>query len=68
MTAFLLSVSEAWPPRVGGTVTFLLSVGVSGSVPDRERASPLLHPRVSVWVGLGRVGNGPLLFPPRVSA
>jgi len=50
----LLSVGEA-RPRVGSTVTFLLSVDVSGSVPDWERVGAGLSP------GLG---TGLSSFPP----
>ena len=73
----LLSVGEA-RPRVGSTVTFLLSVDVSarsrtgnvsgrGSLPDWELASPLSPPRV-----LRRVGSVPdwelaSPLPPRLS-
>ena len=75
MTTFMLSVGEAWP-RVGNTVTFLLSVGVSGSVPDWERVGAGLSPglgsglssfppaRASAW-GLGpRLGTGLSSFAP----
>ena len=61
MTTFMLSVGEAWP-RVGNTVTFLLSVGVSDSVPDWERFGAGLVPRCSLgfaprWPGGPAGGN-----------